>query len=52
MLDRIQGRPYGVAISAGTDGEGAARQVGHCVSPRDRQPCHQPIAAVTTISTL
>ncbi|AEE68712.1 flavodoxin [Bordetella pertussis] len=27
VLDRIQGRPYGVAISAGTDGEGAARQV-------------------------
>ncbi|SAI73658.1 flavodoxin [Bordetella ansorpii] len=25
-LDRIAGRPYGLAISAGTDGSGAARQ--------------------------
>lgn len=27
VLDHIQGRPYGVAISAGTDGQGAARQL-------------------------
>ncbi len=27
MLDRIQGRPYACAISAGSDGTGAARQV-------------------------
>jgi len=26
VLDRIQGRPYALAISAGTDGAGAARQ--------------------------
>lgn len=26
-LDKIQGRPYAVAISAGTDGTGAARQL-------------------------
>ena len=27
VLDEIQGRPYAVAISAGTDGAGAARQL-------------------------
>jgi NAD(P)H-dependent FMN reductase len=27
VLDRIGGRPFGVAISAGTDGSGAVRQV-------------------------
>jgi len=26
VLDRVAGRPYGLAISAGTDGTGAARQ--------------------------
>mmetsp|Transcript_67342 Transcript_67342/g.213104 ORF Transcript_67342/g.213104 Transcript_67342/m.213104 type:complete len:96 (+) Transcript_67342:159-446(+) len=26
-LGRLGGRPYGLAVSAGTDGEGAARQV-------------------------
>lgn len=27
VLDQIQGRPYAIAISAGTDGTGAARQL-------------------------
>ncbi|OZI74108.1 flavodoxin family protein [Bordetella genomosp. 12] len=27
VLDRVAGRPYGMAVSAGTDGHGAARQI-------------------------
>jgi multimeric flavodoxin WrbA len=27
VLDRVNGRPYAVIIAAGTDGEGAARQI-------------------------
>ncbi len=27
MLDQISGRPYATIIAAGTDGEGAARQI-------------------------
>lgn len=27
VLDQIQGKPYAIAISAGTDGQGAARQL-------------------------
>lgn len=43
VLDHIQGRPYAIAISAGTDGTGAARQLERiCIGWRLR-PLAQPL---------
>lgn len=44
-LDRIAGRPYGLAISAGTDGSGAARQIERICTGWRLRPAAAPVIA-------
>ena len=41
VLDRIVGRPYGILVCAGSDGENAARQI-HNRRVSDRRDCRSP----------
>jgi len=42
-LGRLNGRPYALAISAGTDGEGAAKQVARICQGWRLKPCASPL---------
>jgi len=46
-LDRIAGRPYGVLICAGSDGENAARQILRIVTGWRLKPVADPIIVCT-----
>src|SRR5215471_4274149 len=50
-LDRISGRPYGVLICAGSDGENAARQILRIVTGWRLKPVAEPIIVCTHAQT-
>jgi len=50
-LDRIAGRPYGVLICAGSDGENAARQLARIVTGWRLKPVAEPIIVCTHAQT-
>ena len=51
VLDRIAGRPYGVLICAGSDGENAARQILRIVTGWRLKPIAEPIIVCTHAQT-
>jgi len=51
ILDRIQGRPYAVLIAAGSDGEGAARQIARIAAGWRLRPAAEPVIVCTHAQT-
>lgn len=51
LLDRIAGRPYGAAISAGTDGNGAARQLARIATGWRLRAVAQPLIILSGAQT-
>jgi multimeric flavodoxin WrbA len=47
VLDRVAGRPYAVIIAAGSDGQGAARQVERIATGWRLKPVAEPIIVIT-----
>jgi multimeric flavodoxin WrbA len=50
-LDRIAGRPYAVIIAAGSDGQGAVRQVARIATGWRLRPVAEPIIVITRAQT-
>ena len=50
-LDRIQGRPYGTLICAGSDGTNAARQIARITTGWRLKPVAEPIIVCTRAQT-
>lgn len=50
-LDRINGRPYACAISAGSDGSNAARQIARIVTGWRLRPVAEPLIVCTRAQT-
>jgi multimeric flavodoxin WrbA len=46
-LDQIQGRPYATMICAGSDGEGAARQIARIATGWRLKPVAEPLIIIT-----
>jgi len=51
VLDRVNGRPYGVLICAGSDGENAARQIGRIATGWRLKPVADPVIVLTHAQT-
>ena len=51
VLDRIAGRPYGMLICAGSDGENAARQIARIVTGWRLKPVAEPVIVLTHAQT-
>ena len=51
MLGKIEGRPYAVMICAGSDGEGAARQVARIALGWRLKPVAEPLIICTHAQT-
>ena len=47
VLDRVQGRPYATMVAAGSDGQGAARQVARIAQGWRLRPVAEPLVACT-----
>lgn len=50
-LDRINGRPYALLICAGSDGHGAARQIGRIATGWRLRPVADPLIVCTRAQT-
>lgn len=50
-LDRLNGRPYATLICAGTDGQGAARQIDRIANGWRLKPIAQPLIVLTGAQT-
>ena len=51
VLDRVAGRPYAVIIAAGSDGQGAARQVQRIATGWRLQAVAEPLIVITQAQT-
>lgn len=51
VLDRLNGRPYAVLIAAGSDGEGAARQLTRIATGWRLKPVAEPLIVNTSAQT-
>ncbi|MCL2428160.1 MAG: NAD(P)H-dependent oxidoreductase [Alphaproteobacteria bacterium] len=51
VLDRIEGRPYAALIAAGSDGQGAARQIGRIVTGWRLRAVSEPLIVCTHAQT-
>ncbi|MBO0711877.1 MAG: flavodoxin family protein [Acetobacteraceae bacterium] len=51
VLDRIEGRPYATLIAAGSDGQGAARQIGRIVTGWRLRAVSEPLIICTHAQT-
>jgi NAD(P)H-dependent FMN reductase len=51
VLDRVAGRPYAVIIAAGSDGQGAARQVERIATGWRLKAVAQPMIVITQAQT-
>lgn len=51
VLDRIQGRPYAIMICAGSDGEGAARQIARIATGWRLRAVAEPLIVLTHAQT-
>jgi multimeric flavodoxin WrbA len=50
-LERIEGRPYGVLVCAGSDGENAARQIARIATGWRLKPVAEPLIVCTHAQT-
>ena len=50
-LERIEGRPYGVLVCAGSDGENAARQIARIATGWRLRPVAEPLIVCTHAQT-
>jgi hypothetical protein len=50
-LDRVNGRPYGTLICAGSDGSGAARQIARIATGWRLKPVAEPLIVCTHAQT-
>jgi multimeric flavodoxin WrbA len=50
-LERIEGRPYGVLVCAGSDGENAARQIARIATGWRLKPVAEPLIVCTNAQT-
>lgn len=50
-LDRVQGRPYATMVAAGSDGQGAARQIARIAQGWRLRPVAEPLIACTQAQT-
>ena len=50
-LGKIEGRPYGVMVCAGSDGEGAARQIARIAKGWRLRPIAEPLVICTHAQT-
>ena len=50
-LDRIQGRPYATLVCAGSDGQGAARQIARIATGWRLRPVAEPLIVCTHAQT-
>jgi len=51
VLDRVNGRPYGIMICAGSDGENAARQISRIATGWRLKPVADPVIVITHAQT-
>ncbi len=51
VLDRLQGRPYAAMICAGSDGQGAARQIARIATGWRLRPVAEPLIVCTRAQT-
>ncbi|HEX7229856.1 MAG TPA: flavodoxin family protein, partial [Candidatus Binatia bacterium] len=51
VLDRIVGRPYGILVCAGSDGENAARQIQRIAAGWRLKPIAEPVIVCTHAQT-
>jgi hypothetical protein len=51
VLDRLNGRPYGLLVAAGSDGTGAVRQLTRIVTGWRLKPIAEPIIMNTRAQT-
>jgi multimeric flavodoxin WrbA len=51
VLGRIEGRPYGVMVCAGSDGQGAVRQVARIVTGWRLRAVAEPVVVITRAQT-
>lgn len=51
VLDRLQGRPYASMICAGSDGQGAARQLARIATGWRLRPVAEPLIVLTRAQT-
>jgi len=51
-LDRLNGRPYGVLICAGSDGQNAARQIARIATGWRLRPIAEPVIVCTRATTV
>lgn len=51
VLERLNGRPYGLLVAAGSDGSGAARQFARIATGWRLKPVAEPIILVTGAQT-
>ena len=51
VLGRVEGRPYASMICAGSDGEGAARQIGRIATGWRLKPVAEPLIICTNAQT-
>ena len=51
VLDRLSGRPYGLLVAAGSDGQGVVRQVGRIAAGWRLRPVAEPVIVNTHAQT-
>jgi multimeric flavodoxin WrbA len=51
VLDRLQGRPYAAMVCAGSDGQGAARQIARIATGWRLRPVAEPLIVCTRAQT-
>ena len=51
VIDRVAGRPYATIIAAGSDGQGAARQVTRIATGWRLKPVAEPVIVITQAQT-
>jgi multimeric flavodoxin WrbA len=51
VLDRVAGRPYGLLVCAGSDGQGAVRQAARIATGWRLKPAAEPLVVITGAQT-
>jgi multimeric flavodoxin WrbA len=51
VLDRVAGRPYGLMVCAGSDGQGAVRQAARIATGWRLKPAAEPLVVITGAQT-